>query len=82
MALNPQERAQYAQALLRCFDTDYFYCGRNLRFINDVVGVSLLADVQSQVTNWAPFIAAGMDANSRQWWSDQMTRIYNVTTTT
>ena len=82
MALNAGEKQLVAQAFLRCYETDYYWCGRTLRFINDVAGQSLLANVQTEVDTWQPFIAEGMDANSRQWWKDQLARVYNNTTTT
>lgn len=81
MALNAQERAAVAQSFLRCYDTDSYWCGRTLRFINDVAGISLLTDVQNAVDTYQPFINGGMDANSRAWWKGELARIYNLTTT-
>ena len=82
MALNAAERKAIAQAFLRCYGEDYYWCGRTLRFLTDAAGFNLLANVQTEVDTWAPFIDAGMDFNSRAWWKGELARIYNVTTTT
>jgi len=82
MALSTAERRAIAQAFLRCYGEDYYYCGRTLRFLTDVGGFNLLANVQAEADTWAPFISAGMDFNSREWWKGELARIYNGTTTT
>lgn len=81
MALNASERAAVAQAFLRCYGEDYFWCGRTLRFFTDVAGFNLLADVQNAGDTYQPFISAGMDASSRNWWKGELARIYNGTVT-
>lgn len=84
MPLNPAERQQVATAMLRCFGEDSQNCGRTLKFLAQFTAgqVDLLADVSTLALTWQPFIDAGMDLASRQWWAGEMTRVYNGTVTT
>lgn len=83
MPLNASERQEVATSMLRCFGENYDSCGRTLKFMAQfTVGkVDLLSDVSTLALTWQPFIDAGMDAASRQWWVSELTRIYNGTAT-
>lgn len=83
MPLNQSERQEVATAFLRCFGENYEFCGRTLKFLAQFTAgkVDLLSDVSNLALSWQPFIDAGMDLSSRQWWASELARIYNGTAT-
>jgi hypothetical protein len=78
MPLNASEKGQIAQAFLRCFGENAFYCGRTLKFISSFTNnnVNLLADVQNAALTWQPFIDKGVVIAD---WNSEVARNFNIT---
>jgi hypothetical protein len=78
MPLNASEKGQIAQAFLKCFGEDSYYCGRTLRFVSQFTNanVNILADVQNAALTWQPFIEKGLDIPA---WNAEVARIFNLT---
>lgn len=78
MALNAAERLVVVRGILRCFGEDVGTTGRFLRFLSDVGGINLLANVQAEALVWQPFLTVGL---SIAWWNTELQRHFDVTTT-
>lgn len=76
MAISNAERTQIAQALLRCYGEDYYWCGRTMKFILNESGgnINLLSAVQTAALTWPPFVASGLSIAD---WNAQLARIFN-----
>ena len=83
MPLNQSERGEVATSFLRCFREDNATCGRALRFFAQFTAgkVDLISDVKTLALTWQPFIDAGMDLASRQFWNSELQRYYDGTDT-